>query len=126
MITFTITYSGGTLDMTPFIAYGGLKWQRADVDGPEAGRNLAGDMVRDRRATKIRWDVTCRPLTQTELARVLTAIADEFVTLTYSNPVTNTVTSAQFYANNFPVQLAHIMRNGVEYWTGLTFPLVEK
>ena len=122
MITFSIN---GT-DITPYIAYGGLKWQRADVDGPNAGRTLDGTMERDRRATKIRWDVTCRPLTSAELSTVLSLIQPEWVSLSYSNPVTNTVATDQFYANNFPVQLTHITRNGTTYWTGLTFPLIQR
>ena len=113
-------------DITPYIAFGGLKWQRADVDGPNAGRTLDGTMVRDRRATKIRWDVTCRPLIASELATVLTLIQPEFVTLQYLDPVTNTIISGQFYANNFPTQFCMITRGGLEYWTGLTFPLIEK
>ena len=121
-----MTFKIDGTDITPYIAYGGLKWQRADVDGPNSGRTLAGTMIRDRRAIKIRWDVTCRPLTADELALILTLIQPEFVTVQYLNPVTNTVTSEQFYANNFPVQFQMITRNGVEYWTGLTFPLVQK
>lgn len=121
-----MTFAINGVDITPFIAYGGLKWQRADVDGANAGRTLDGTMIRDRRATKIRWDVTCRPLTGAELATVLSLIEPEFVMLNYSNPVTNSVTSGQFYANNFPVQLAHITKDGVEYWSGLTFPLIQK
>jgi len=121
-----MTLSINGTDITPYIAYGGVKWQRADVDGPNAGRVLSGDMVRDRRAIKIRWDITCRPLTDAELSTMLTLIQPEFVWLTYSDPVTNSTASGQFYANNFPVQLAHITRNGKQYWTGLTFPLIQR
>ena len=35
-------------DITDFIAYQGLKVTRSDIDGPNAGRNLAGTMLRDR------------------------------------------------------------------------------
>ena len=120
----TMVISG--VDITPYIAYGGLKWQRSDVDGPNAGRTLDGTMERDRRATKIRWDITCRPLTSAELSTVLSLIAPEFVTVQYSNPVTNSVSESVFYANNFPCQFYQITRNGVEYWSGLTFPLIQK
>lgn len=121
-----MTFAINGFNIMPYIAYQGLKWQRADVDGPNAGRTLDGEMIRDRRAIKIRWDVTCRPLTGSELSNVLTLIEPEFVTLQYTNPVTNSVTVGQFYANNFPVQFCIIKRNGVEYWSGLTFPLVQK
>lgn len=121
-MTFTIN----GVDITPYIAFSGLKWQRADVDGPNAGRTLDGTMIRDRRATKIRWDVTCRPLKRSELSTILTLIQPEFVMLAYTNPVTGNYTTGQFYANNFPAQLGMITKNGVEYWTGLTFPLIQK
>lgn len=121
-----MTFAIDGVDITPYIAFGGLKWQRADVDGPNAGRTLDGTMIRDRRAIKIRWDVTCKPLTAQQLSTVLTLIQPEFVTLRYLNPVTNTITTGQFYANNFPVQFSMITKSGVEYWTGLTFPLVQK
>ena len=121
-----MTFAINGTDITPYIALGGLKWQRADVDGANAGRTLDGTMVRDRRAIKIRWDVTCRPLIGAELSTILTLIEPEFVTLYYTDPVTNLATSDQFYANNFPVQISHITKNGVEYWTGLTFPLIQK
>lgn len=121
-----MTFAINGLDITPYISYGGLKWQRADVDGPNAGRTLDGTMIRDRRATKIRWDVTCRPLTASELSTVLTLIEPEFVSLTYSNPVTNSTSTGIFYANNFPVQFSMITKNGQEYWTGLTFPLIQQ
>ena len=121
-----MTFAINGTDITPYIAYGGLKWQRADVDGPNAGRTLDGTMIRDRRATKIRWDVTCRPLTASELSTVLSLIQPEFVLLAYTNPVTNLYTTGQFYANNFPAQLSLITKNNVAYWTGLTFPLIQK
>ena len=113
-------------DILPYIANQGLKWQRSDVDGPNAGRLMTGDQVRDRRATKIRWDVTCRGVTGQELAMLLTLIEPEFVSLRYTDPVTNTVKVGDFYANNFPVQFCFMHRDGKEYWTGLTFPLIMK
>ena len=121
-----MTFAINGTDIMPYIAFGGLKWQRADVDGPDAGRTLDGTMIRDRRAIKIRWNVTCRPLTASELSIVLALIQPEFVTLQYLDPVTNSVAMGHFYANNFPVQFAMVKRNGVEYWTGLTFPLIQQ
>lgn len=113
-------------DITKWIAYGGVKWQRADVDGPNAGRTLDGTMVRDRRATKYRWDITCVPLNAADLSKILGLIQGEFVTFTYTDPLTNTEVSDLYYANNFPAQLTHIYRNGEQLWTGLTFPLIQR
>lgn len=114
------------VDMTHYIAYGGLKWQRADVDGPNAGRTLDAEMQRDRVAIKIRWDVTCRPVTAEELSVILTAIEPEYVIVEYSDPVTNTVKTGTFYSNNIPASFMMVNRSGVEYWTGVTFPVIQK
>lgn len=112
-------------DITPYIAAKGLKWSRNDVDGPTAGRMQNGEMVRDRVATKYRWDVTCRPLTAQEQATVLTLLQPEYVVLDYTDPLDNTTKSGLFYSNNFPSTYLVRMANGAELWAGLAFPLVE-
>lgn len=114
------------MNMVPYIAYGGLQWQRADVDGEGAGRALSGTMIRDRVAIKIRWDVTCRPLTAEEQAKILSAVEPEFVSVRYIDPVTNTVKTGTFYSNNIPSTYAMKDRFGIERWTGLTFPLIQR
>lgn len=120
----TLTIDG--FDVTPYIAFGGLKWQRADVDGPNAGRQQNGDVIRDRVAIKIRWDVSCRPLKSDELSKILSAVQPEYVTVQYLDPVTNTVLTGQFYSNNIPASFLMKKSNGTEYWGGVTFPLIQK
>ena len=74
--------------MLPFVAKKGFQWQRNDVDGPNAGRSLDNAyMIRDRVATKIKLNITCRPLTSDEVKTVLNAIQPEFVTVTYTDPM---------------------------------------
>ena len=119
-------YKINGIDFIPFIAFGGLSWQRTDVDGPNAGREQDGTLVRDRIATKYRWDVTCRPLTGAELSLVLTAIEPEWVTLEYTDPVTNTVKTGLFYSNNIPATFGLQRKDGTVIWTGVTFPLIMK
>lgn len=121
-----MTFKINNIDITPYIAFGGLSWQREDIDGPNAGRGQDGNLIRDRIATKIRWDVVCRPLTSAELSIILTAIQPEWVTLQYLDPVSNTIKSGQFYSNNIPATFAMKKRNGIELWTGVTFPLIMK
>ena len=110
-------------DMIPYIAFGGLKWQRNDVEAPDAGRNMSGTMERGRVATKIRMDITCRPLTATELSTVLNAIQPETVTVTYDDPMLGYV-SKTMYSNNNPASYL-IHKSSGDYWTGITFPLIE-
>lgn len=119
----TLTING--VDMTPYVAYGGLKWQRYDIDSPDTGRAMNGLMYRGRVTTKIRLDVTCRPLTARELRIVLNAILPEYVTVTYDDPMLGTVTKVM-YANNNPATYQVKRPNGREYWTGVTFPLIER
>lgn len=113
-------------NILPYIAHGGLKWQRADVDGQNAGRDITGDLIRDRKAIKYRWDVTCKPLTAQEMSTILSLIEPEWVSVTYTDPVTNAETTQQMYANNFGMNYLMLTRKGVDYYTGLTFPLVMK
>lgn len=119
----TLTIDG--TDIVPYIAFSGLKWQRSDIDAPDAERTMDGVMHRGRVATKIRWDVTCRILKSDELAIVLSAIMPEYVEVTYTDPVTNTDVTKTMYSNNHPASFLMI-KNGVEYWNGVTFPLIEQ
>ena len=113
-------------DIVPYIAYGGLKWQRSDVDGEGAGRMLDGTLERNGMATKIRLDITCRPLTANEASVVLSAVMPEWVSVEYSDPQIGSTVTKTMYANNNPASYLMKHRNGTEYWSGITFPLIEK
>ena len=121
-----MTFTVNGVDMLPYIAYQGLKWQRSDVEAPDAGRTLDGLLHRGRVATKIRLDVTCRPLTSSEASTVLSAILPEFVSVTYTDPVVGGTVTKTMYSNNNPASFLMRKRNGTEWWSGITFPLVEQ
>jgi len=112
------------VDITDYIAYTGLKWQRNDVDSPNAGRTLAGTMVRDRIAIKIRLDIRCRPLMLNELMEILGLIEPEYVTVTYDDPMYGYRTG-RFYSNNVPASYQMVDVNGDEWWSEVSFPLIE-
>lgn len=111
--------------MTPYIAYGGLKWTRSDIDAPNTGRAMNGLMYRGRVATKIRLDVTCRLLKTDELRIVLNTILPEYVTVSYDDPMLGYVTKTM-YSNNNPAVFQIAKRDGTEWWSGVTFPLIER
>lgn len=113
------------VNIVPYIAYGGVQWQRSDVDGEGAGRDLNGELRRNRVATKRRLDITCRPLTAEEAQTVLTLIMPEWVTVRYTDPQAGVVTKTM-YSNNHPASYLMRHRNGKEYWSGITFPLIER
>ena len=119
-----MTLVANGVDLIPNIAKGGLTWKRSDVDGPNAGRLLSGHMQRDRVATKIRFDVKCRPLEKYEVSRILTAIEPEVYSVTYTDFSSNTVKNDLFYSNNFPVTLYGEVIGGKEVYTGLSFPMI--
>lgn len=125
-------------DITNLIAHGGVQWSRNDIDGPNSGRTMSGLLIRDRVATKIRLDITCRPLELSELRMLLNLIYPEFVTVTYDDPMLGTVAKTM-YANNHSAQF--LMRKyrkkpeylwyypdpqAKEYWNNISFPLVER
>ena len=112
-------------NLLPFIQEDGLRWTRFDVEAPDTGRTLDGRMHRGRVAVKIRLDVTCRPLTSTEAAVVLGAIAPEFVTVQYEDPMFGSVTKTM-YSNNIPTICATVYEDGSALWQGLEFPLIER
>lgn len=121
---FTMKING--VDITPFIKNRGVKWTRSDVDGPNAGRSMSGDMIRDRQATKIRWDISCVPLTQEQLSQILTLIEPEWVTVTYTDIQTNSIKTGKFYTNNFSASVLLRRKDGLEMWDGLSFPLIQQ
>ena len=138
LIDSKITIDG--VDITPYIAYQGVQWSRNDVNGPNAGRTMSGLMIRDRVATKIRLDITCRPLKTDELRTLLNLIYPEFVTVVYEDPMQGMV-SKTMYANNNKAQFLQKYEpeetdcqwicgkdpgQPYERWFNITFPLVER
>ena len=113
------------VDVVPYIANKGLKWQRNDVDSPDVGRTLDGLMHRGRVSTKIRMDITCRPMTAAEASIVLNAILPEFVTVEYDDPMYGRKTSTM-YSNNNPASFLLQKEDGTEWWDGIAFPLIER
>ena len=113
-------------DITDLIAFQGVQWKRNDIDGPAAGRTLSGLMIRDRVATKIRLDITCRPLTLTEGRLLLNLLMPEFVTVTYDDPMDGLVFRTMYANNNGAAFLMARADDAQEYWNGVTFPLVER
>ena len=108
-----------------YLAEDGIKWTRFDVEAPDTGRTLDGVMHRGRVATKVRLDITCRPLTSSEASLVLQAILPEYVTVRYIHPQDGSVTRTM-YSNNIPTICATVNPDGTALWKNLSFPLIER
>lgn len=113
-------------DITELIAYQGVQWKRNDIDGPNAGRTLSGLMIRDRVATKIRLDITCRILNREEVRTLLNLLMPEFVSVTYDDPMDGVVTRTMYANNNEAKFLRSLDNDSDELWNNVTFPLVER
>lgn len=113
------------VNIAPYVAKGGFKWQRNDIDSPKAGRTMDGFMHRGRVATKISLEITCRPLKASELQTVLNAIYPEYVAVSYDDPMYGYVQKTM-YSNNNPASYLLPQMDGNDLWTGVTFPLVER
>lgn len=113
------------VDLVKYIAYGGFKWQRSDIDASDTGRDLTGTLRRNRVATKVRLDITCRLLESSEVSMVLTAIMPEYVTVEYYDPQMGEVVTKTMYSNNNPATYQIKQADGTVMWSGITFPLIE-
>ena len=118
--------NGAFADLTPYIKYEGFEGSRNDVDGPNAGRVIDNaEMVRDRLATKYKFNITTVPVTNTIASQIEALLMPEFfyVRTDYYTPGTNTTYTC--YSNN--VTKAHVIHraNGDDY-VKLTAPIVQK
>ena len=110
------------VDMLPFIAQKGIKWQRNDLDGSNAGRTLDGVMHRERVTSKVRLDITCLPLSSQDAQIVLNTIFPEYVEVEYTDPHYGLVYKTM-YSNNTP---ATYINTTTDMWEGIVFPLIER
>ena len=114
-------------DVSRFIARQGIKWQKNDVDGKNAGRSTEDAfMYRDRIGKKIRLDVTCRPLLLSEVSTLLNLLEPEYVNVTYIDPLVGGQITREMYANNRPATFQTTYSDGTDVWSGITFPLIER
>lgn len=123
MAVFRFTVNG--VNLLNYVAEDGIKWTRVDVEDADAGRTMDGVMHRGRVASKVRLDITCRPLKTSEAMAVLRAIIPEYVTVRYIDPQDGSVTRTM-YSNNIPTICATVDSDGNPIWKGLTFPLIER
>lgn len=112
-------------DITDYIAFQGLKRGRNDVESPNAGRTLDAVMHRGRVATKLRWDITCRPLTSQELSILENLIMPETVNVTIEGDPYYDTWTRRCYANNTSASYLILKPDGRQLWGGITFPIIE-
>ena len=115
------------VDILPYTKESGIKWQRNDVESPNAGRTMDGAMHRGRVAIKFRADFDIRDLHTEDAMMILNLILAEFVEVeTIVHPLYGYVVTS-FYSNNVPATCVNIDKEtGDAIWTGISFPLIEQ
>ena len=111
-------------EITRFIAESGIKWSLNIIDGPNAGRNILGTMILDYVASKVRLDISCRTLNQTDVRTLLAILSRRVFSVSYNDPQYGNVMK-RMYTNNYSGTLDMLYDNNGEEWEGFTFPLIE-
>ena len=80
-----------------------------DLSSENSGRNAAGEMLKDRIATKVKLELEWSGLTASQAASILTAIlTDIFFSVTYQDPKTNANRTITCYAGDPQLEVAYI------------------
>lgn len=126
-MTFEI-YSSTTnrwVDITPYVKYEGFEGSRNDVDGPNAGRAIEDAlMVRDRLATKLKFNITTIPITLETARMIEELLMPEFFNIR-TDYYSVSLTTYEVYSNN--VVKAYLINHATEgELVKLSFPIVER
>lgn len=111
------------MDLTPYIADGGIDFESNDIDAANSGRDKDGTMRRLKVARKAKLKVTLRTLPHESLAPILRALGPQEVAVTYLDPMSGWRTSF-FYCSSYTTGTLQA-RDGVTLRKGATFSLVE-
>lgn len=120
-MAFSVTIDN--LDITSFIESDGFKWERNDIDAPDSGRDLNGNMRRKIIARKDKIQITCRPLTSAQITSLFNAITKSSVSVSYTVPG-NTMRTATFYNSKKSAGVVQAYENHIIY-SGVSFDLIE-
>ena len=113
------------VDITPYIAWQGLTFSRNDVDSPQAGRDLSGQMHRGRVAVKEKMNISTVQLTRAQSAMIQTLLLPETIQVRVTPyPRTNSAYIMNMYSNNVKTTYVIHRENG-EDLQSLAFPLIE-
>lgn len=115
-------------NLLPYIAEGGIKWSREDLDAKGSGRsNLTGLMYRSRVATKTRVDITFKDsMTQRDVMAVQNALYPEYVIVETDMHPRSGAFKAEMYSNSVPITTSYICDDGTVIYNQFSSPLIER
>lgn len=109
----------------PEPAHGGAIFSVQDIDSAETGRNQEGTMMRERVATKIKWQFTFPPLNRAMCSAILNAIADVTFELEYPDPFSPTEMATKTCYVGDRTAPAYSTAYGMPMWENIAFSVVE-
>ena len=126
MVIMTPVTINGT-DITNYIAFRGVKWSYRYVNGRNTGVTLAGVTQLDVLATKSDLNITCIPLSYSDIQTLLGAISEPSVEVTYDDPLLGTVTKTMHPSGQTTAFLNETSQdeNAAMMWDGISFKLEE-
>ena len=109
----------------PKIAHKGATFSVQDIDSAETGRNQSGDMIRERVAVKIKWQLTFPPLSRAMMSALLNALSEPEFYFTYPDPFLPSGTSRKkCYVGDRTVPV-YSTAEGLPLWENVSFSVVE-
>lgn len=94
-------------------------------DGETTTRTADGRLTRDRIAVKRQIEMAWPPLKWEDLSTIMQSMQDEFVQVSYPDPMTGQQETKTFYAGDRTAPIA-IERDGVMWWEGLEVTMTEE
>ncbi|WP_027090143.1 DUF6711 family protein [Thomasclavelia saccharogumia] len=111
-----------------FVNPSSLQWQESDLDSSEgSGRNVLGDMFRDRITVKRKLAVTFPPMLTSEMSKILKAIEPVFFDITYPDPKAGKNVTMNVYVSDRTVPVYCFDKDANEWlWQGLAIEFIER
>ena len=113
------------VDIVGLIGREGVTWSRNDVDGPNAGRALSARMIRDRVAIKNKWQLTMPTASEAPYVRAILLLVEPESYHIITDYPTGASAEYEVYSNNIQVKYLLRRASGLEYYTGISIPVVE-
>lgn len=109
----------------PEPAHGGAIFSVQDVDSAETGRNQNGEMIRERVAIKIKWQLTFPPLNRAKCSALLNALSGVTFEFSYPDPYKATgLTTKTCYVGDRTTPI-YSTASGMPMWENMSFSIVE-
>lgn len=110
-------------DYSRYIASGGYKWTREDLDSEKTTRTKDGKLRRDKICAKRKLSFEMMPMPRSMLIQLNNDLSQPTFQARYLDLYGEQ--KRTFYCSSFPSDLVMIINGGVELWQGASFNMIE-